>query len=431
MKNLVIVILVIILVVSVDYAQQNSSYVETGVFNRKSVTIFPLTSKQCTRYYNEIFSATAGIERSSRYDYNFVSLQKIKNFQKEFENTNGTLDDSKLKIILLNSGVLDEIVKSSANLDSLQNRYERNQKRIVTSASRDLKIKKPTVNETITLINGTFIGITLLESVIRDRESATANGRLLWAKLDVSKVKNWDAKTNLPAIDEIQVNIVKNESDKKYGSDIREKDGKIISSAEINAINKFAPRIGDLALTMDEFKLRGTIQDISDGIRMDVGKRENAYLDQGYKLYELRENEKGEKYTKYMGFVRLSSVADNTKKIDALSSAYSIIGSYEPGYTIVSHDQSFDLLIRFYTKDILVPKLIGNIFNSFSFEYDNDITKTYNIEAAAIYNIARTSNIRQFFIGISGALGFTSETTFRTSQVFLNNLEIGKPLFLV
>jgi len=55
-----------------------------------------------------------------------------------------------------------------------------------------------------------------------------------------------------------------------------------------------------------------------------------------------------EKKTKYIGFVRLNEIADNNIKIDSLSKSYVVIpGKFEPGVIAVSHDQFFDLYLRF------------------------------------------------------------------------------------
>jgi hypothetical protein len=396
-----LVIATVLLLASFLHAQ---SY-QSAVFNRKSITILPATSSKSESYYSTVKSQMRNIESSSRFDYNKISSQSQDAFENKISKNDKVFSNEyDLKSILAESGVLQEIIRSTSNLDTIQSRHNRSLKRLHTSAAEQQKINKPTIKELMTLLNGTFIGVVRLDSIKGTRSNSDAYGSLVWLKLDFNNVTNWD--NDVPSYDQVKVKIVRQEQVKQSGSESKTESGAVIT-AEQNAIATLNDKIMKLAMDMEEFKLRATVQDITSGIRMDIGKREDVYLDQGYKLYEQRMDQNNQVYSKYMGFVRIAEVGDNTTKIDALSNAYKILGSYDQGYTAVSHDQLFDLVIRPSYQLVSIPKEVGSIVGT---PFSSDATTAYNIEAAALYNMAKAFNTRQLFVGLAVKASFYNIT---------------------
>src|SRR3990172_3778895 len=105
----------------------------------------------------------------------------------------------------LTGKALPEIIEATGNLENIQKRYEKSQKRIVTTAKGEMKINKPTQDEMLTLMNGTYIGVVLLDSIINKWDYSVAYGTFYWAKLNVPDVKEWNPITNLPDIDRIGI----------------------------------------------------------------------------------------------------------------------------------------------------------------------------------------------------------------------------------
>lgn len=431
MKKYFIILLAVVTFTTSSYSQTPSmadevkSPVSTGKFDRKSVTIVPLTINSYSNYYNDMVSASMMMPWQGRFDYNYIPKELLNNAQSAFSSVSLNLvnyDDAKniksIENIIRNTKILDKIIQCSGNIDSLSARIERSKKRIVTSSTETMKITQPSVEEMMLLMNGTFIGIPVLVSADITNNIGHANGQIYWFRVDLSNVKNWDAKTFLPSsMDEIELipyfkkaealtvtKTVSGSMDKMFSQDDGESSAETSLQLDVRASRNLVRQSVLDILNKDEFKVRGTIQDVTDGIRVDIGKREGVYMDQGYKVYELRLNEDNKLVSEEVGFSRIDDVADNTVKYDALSNIYPIIGSYEQGYTITSHDQLFDVSIHPSYKTISIPKEFSRIVGPDLFT--EDATASYNVGISALYNTARFTNINQLFLGGSFLIGY-------------------------
>jgi hypothetical protein len=422
MKNLYLLLLFVLAFSILSFSQQSDTKVESGVFTRKSITIVPVSTGNVSNYSQDMIAASYDIPYSPRYDYNTVDQSHLEEMQRlfngitlDYKNLNSMENCEKLREALVQSGVFQQVIASMGNIDSLNARFQRNQKRIITSASSQMKIEAPTIEQMKTLMNGCFIGIPILESVTPNSDNYIAEGDLIWIRLDVSNVKNWDLTTHLPDYNEIECSIVKTEHGKVVVSPKSDKTSSLSTLFDDEPVNEYTLKIDSrsarqftrsilkLALTMDEFKLRGTVQDVTDGIRIDLGKREDVYVDQGYKVYELRMDENNNKKSVYTGFMRIDKVGDNVTNEDALSSGYPILGHFEQGFIAKSHDQSFDLVVTPTYRLVSIPASSGLV--------SSDINSSPGVTVSALYNTSKLTNMTQLFIGVYYGMGFLSASS--------------------
>lgn len=181
-------------------------------------------------------------------------------------------------------------------------------------------------------------------------------------------------------------------------------------SADQRAVKGLPEQIIKVAYTMEDFKIRGVVQTVDPDYTIDVGKKEDAYVDQGYKIYETRLGADKKPYSVYTGFIRVDKVGNNVNNIED-SRAYSIIASgIEQGHVAVSHDQGLDFYIRPSYKTVNIPKEIGRLVYSSNL-YNEDVNSSINIDAGLYFNLAKVTNVPQLFIGINASFGFPNATS--------------------
>jgi len=403
--------------------------IESGKFDRRSVTIIPLAKSDIADIYaSEMIDAAIGMNQSPRFDLNIISKDKMNKAILLFKKSNFNFDkmDSKDNVevligVLKESGCLSDIVDSMSNISTLVERIRKSKKRINTSALEQMGINAPTVGEMKILFNGTYIGIPVLKTIEGGQSEAKAEGYIYWLKINVDEVSDWNGTT--PNVEQLKITLAKSGESKqsvktetKVGlfdlpdfSSALEWDAELEKEKELpiknRAVRKFVKSSQKLALDMDDFRIRGTIQDVNDGIRVDVGLIDGAYLDQGYKVYELQIDENNKISSKYIGFGRLSKVANNIEKFDALSNMYSIIGSYEQGHIISSWDRGFDIKIQPFYRIVNIPKGFNRLIGFANSIYDKDVSGTLGAEVSIFYNLARIIKITQFFGGVTFSVG--------------------------
>jgi len=415
----------------------------SGKFERKSLTILPVTLSQTSRYSDELLKGVLNLPQTSRFDYNNISPKYLKVFESEFRKSGFDPKDpmgEKSKVAITNAiinSALEPIVKIVCNQDSIDDRFKRQQKRVVTSAASSGKISTTGEQDALLLINGAFIPVIVLYNVENKENSATATGTVYWYRIDASQVK-WDTiiqengsiyptnfkdvKVNFVSANNLtSVGIVRKKDEKEDKSaagkllgtatkDIEEspKDAKL--SADQRAVKGLPEQIIKVAYTMEDFKIRGVVQTVDPDYTIDVGKKEDAYVDQGYKIYETRLGADKKPYSVYTGFIRVDKVGNNVNNVED-SRAYSIIASgIEQGHVAVSHDQGLDFYIRPSYKTVNIPKEIGRLVYSSNL-YNEDVNSSINIDAGLYFNLAKVTNVPQLFIGINASFGFPNATS--------------------
>jgi hypothetical protein len=410
----------------------------SGKFERKSLTILPVTLSQTSGYSDELLKGVLTLPQTSRFDYNNISTKSIKDFESEFrkagydpKDPTGEKSIEAVKKAIINSA-LEPVVKIVCNQDSIDSRFKRQQKRVVTSAASNEKIATTSESDAILLINGAFIPVVVLYNVESKDNSATATGTVYWYRIDASNV-TWDLSTGFPKdFKEVKVNFVSSNNLTNVGI-VRKKDdkadnsaaGKLLGSAskaveespedaklsaDQKAVKGLPGQIIKVAYTMEDFKIRGVVQSVDPDYTIDVGKKEDAYMDQGYKIYETRLGNDKKPYSVYTGFIRVDKIGNNVDNIED-SRAFSIIASgIEQGHVAVSHDQGLDVFVRPAFRTVFIPKEIGNIFTNGGNMFEEDVTSSINLELGAYYNMAKITNVSQLFLGVTAAFGIPNGT---------------------
>jgi hypothetical protein len=421
----------------------------SGKFERKSLTILPVTLSQTSRYSDELLKGVLTLPQTSRFDYNNISTKSIKDFESEFRKAGydpidptGAKSIEAIKKSIINSA-LEPVVKIVCNQDSIDDRFKRQQKRVVTSAASSGKISTTSDKDAMILINGSFIPVVVVNSVETKDNTATANGTVFWFRIDASEV-TWDfdnqqknggslfptnfkdVKINFVGSNVISnVGIVRKKDDKEDKSAagkllgaaskaIEESPEDAKLSADQKAVKGLPGQIIKVAYTMEDFKIRGVVQSVDPDYTIDAGKKEDAYMDQGYKIYETRLGNDKKPYSVYTGFIRVDKIGNNVDNIED-SRAYSIIASgIEQGHVAVSHDQGLDVFVRPAYRTVFIPKEIGNIFSPAGIYagdmFEEDITNSINIELGAYFNMAKVTNVPQLFLGITAGFGIPNGT---------------------
>jgi len=417
----------------------------SGKFERKSLTILPVTLSQTSRYSDELLKGVLNLPQTSRFDYNNISAKFLKDFESEFRKSGfdpkdpmGDKSKEAITKAIINSA-LEPVVKIVCNQDSIDDRFKRQQKRVVTSAASSGKISTTSDKDAMILINGSFIPVVVVNSVETKDNTATANGTVYWFRIDASGV-TWDfenlqknggsllptnfkdVKVNFVSANNLtSVGVVKKKDDKADNSAagkllgaaskaIEESPEDAKLSADQKAVKKLPEQIIKVAYSMDEFKIRGVVQTVDPDYTIDVGKKEDAYMDQGYKIYETRLGADKKPYSVYTGFIRVDKVGNNVNNIED-SRAYSIIASgIEQGHVAISHDQGLDFYIRPSYKTINIPKETGRLVYSSNL-YNEDVNSSINIDAGLYFNMAKITNVPQLFMGINASFGFPNATS--------------------
>lgn len=472
----VIVLSIIVLFTSVmtskaEEAKGEVKQLMSGKFERKSLTILPVTLPTTSSYSDELLKGVLNLPQTSRFDYNNIGAKYLKDFESEFRKSGfdpkdpmGDKSKEAITKAIINSA-LEPVVKIVCNQDSIDDRFKRQQKRVVTSAASSGKISTTSDKDAMILINGSFIPVVVVNSVETKDNTATANGTVFWYRIDASEV-SWDldnqqknggsvlptnfkdVKVNFVGSNPISnVGIVRKKEDKEDKSaagkllgaaskTIEESSEDAKLSADQKAVKGLPGQIIKVAYTMEEFKIRGVVQTVDPNYTIDVGKKEDAYVDQGYKIYETRLGADKKPYSVYTGFIRVDKIGNNDKNFED-SRAYSIIASgIEQGHVAVSHDQGPDFYIRPTFRTLSIPKEIGNIFGTFVGDmYTEDVTSSINIEGGILVNMAKFTNIPQLFLGLNASFGIpnaTATNAFKntTQSSFQADLSVLKKLWI-
>lgn len=393
---------------------KKSNASESGLFARKSITLVPLAVNDADYRFllekTEVGLRTAG----ARFDYNYVSADALGKAQTIFTSQRffaDSLDKDEniqaLTAAVRQSGVLERIIAQAGNLDSLNARNNRMKRRITTGSAQSRGIEGISAKEIFSLVNGAFVGFPILTRVgasAQDRDIVNAKGFIYWMQLEVPPLAVW-GNNDLPPWEKVTLIPIKQR--RAMGGAVRTAK-ETENTLKTEALTMFVKEIFDLAASVPELKPRATLQQVSDGIRLDVGSREAVYLDQGYDVFETQMGLDGTLSSVRKGFVRIGEVANNEQKMDALSTAYpTAFGSLDVGMSAVAHDQFVDIVLRPSYRTLLIPQAsINNLFRANL--VSASATSSYNLNASLLFNMARAFGIPQFFLGIDGGVGLVN-----------------------
>ncbi len=388
-----------------------SGRLESGLFARKSITLVPLAVNDGD-YGFLVEKTDAGLRTAgARFDYNYVSADALRKAQTIFTGQRffaDSLDKEEniqaLTAAVRQSGVLERIITQAGNLDSLNARNSRMKRRITTGSAQSRGIEGISAKEIFGLVNGAFIGVPILTRIgasAQDRDIVSAKGFIYWMQLDVPSLAAW-GNNDLPPWE--KVNLIPIKQRRAMGGSTRTAK-ETENALKTEALAMFVQEIFDLAASVPELKPRATLQQVSDGIRLDVGSREGVYLDQGYDVFETQMGLDGTLSSVRKGFVRIGEIANNEQKMDALSAAYpTTFGSLDVGMSAVARDQFIDIVLRPSYRTLLIPQAsVNSLFGANLISAS--ASSSYNLNASLLFNMARAFGIPQFFLGIDGGIG--------------------------
>ena len=405
-------------------------------FYRKSITIVPIAVGGSSGYEDTFIKSVNNLEINKRYDYNYLDKNKIKSLSTKLNKINFTIDSAETKNLIseikknIKETILMDILISATNIDSLNSRFERSQKNSGVSASSKEKISTFTIEDAYKFYNGTYISLPILHKEERNETEKSLNtlASLYWFRVNIDSVSNWDGF--MPNIDQVNLDLLEYDNisglfvASKYNTSEKDPDSKL--SPIERSLKKLSENILISSYTIDDFKLRGVIQDVTPQITLDLGNREDVKLDDGFVIYENKIDNESKVYSEYVGFGRVEKVGDNNANIENRSTLNSIIGSYEEGNTAVSHFQLLDVVAKVEYRMVNIPQNIGYIFE-FAQLVDkpilkDDATSSINLGLGFYYNTAPLSNISQLFAGLNFSFGIplVEQNTFSSSDFSLN-----------
>ncbi|MCX6640977.1 MAG: hypothetical protein NTW14_10955 [bacterium] len=188
--------------------------------------------------------------------------------------------------------------------------------------------------------------------------------------------------------------------------------GKSLSGEEYafyTAAEALAKNLKVATQEIQEFRLTNPITNTGAGwVEFGMGKKEGLGVDDKYIVAEFIEKPDGSMLQKKLGMVRISRVADNRDKPANSRARVLIGGRYERGQLALEHprlpiDLSFRLVYLPFTVKNATYESNGQTLNWF----DDDIkTNFYGGQLWFNYNLARSTNISQFYFALFGEAGY-------------------------
>lgn len=388
-------------------------------FYRKSITIVPIAVGGSSNYEDTFIKSVNNLEINKRYDYNYLDKNKIKSLSTKLNKINFTIDSAETKNLIseikkyIKETILSDILNSATNIDSLNNRFERSQKNNGVSASSKEKISTFTIEDAYKFYNGTYISLPILhkEEIDGKDKSLKTLASLYWFRVNIDSVSNWDGY--MPNIEQVNLDLIEYDNisglfvETKLNTSDNDPDSKL--SPIERSLKELSANILISSYTIDDFKLRGVIQNVTPIITLDLGNREDVKLDDAFLIYENKIDKENKTFSEYVGFGRVEKVGDNNANVENRSTLYPIIGSYDQGFTAVSHSQIIDIVANIGYGLINIPQTVGSGLPIKGLGdgpiFKDDVSSALNLGLGFYYNTAPLSNISQLFAGINVSIG--------------------------
>ncbi len=228
---------------------------------------------------------------------------------------------------------LVKILDLNKEIKALQLVSEADRNRFISDKAKTLGIDAEKLEK---VMNSGYIAIPFISKFTSKRDTIEVFE-------DKKKVRVPGIRVNLEGgLAFFRVNFVNNEYSVKLAYEVKDNGSGFaakgitspIDSASVEAINKVV--LSFSVAVKEIFKLSAPI--ISAGFNsvwFDLGKREGIYVDDGFDVFEFVETSDGRMEPRNVGFVRVTEVADNTRRRNA-SKAQIIIGSMFGSERIVS-----------------------------------------------------------------------------------------------
>jgi hypothetical protein len=421
---------------STDSLSAQQSKLESGKFDRRSITLIAVTGNSTASYQDAYMFAAANSVAESRYDVNNATQESLKGLAGAI-NANASLinNDSMLIDAIRNSRLLSEVIQTTSNTDSLEARIARQKQRKDVSAKANENISGVTGAQMTTLINGTHLVVVSLDSTKKSAKDLTFYGTVVVVACNADTVSNW-IEGRYPDPKQLGLSVIGRKSIQANDADLEgslsalnnsvsnfgNKDAQAAPKKPANetASNNLITKAFDYLSGLDAFKVRAMVQNYDNGI--DAGNREGVYTDMGFKVYETRLDSKGKPYSEYIGFGRANSIGDNKADYNNYSTIYPKIGSFDQGMIAVAHEQGIVLSLQPYYRTVTVAREIPAIFGNDP--WGTDANSAFGLLINAHYNLAPLTKIPQLYAGINVGFSWVNAPTAISTT---NNWTISPP----
>jgi len=419
-----------------DTRQTDNSKLESGRFDRRSITMIPVVSKNASMHSDVFGQAVSKSVSEARYDVNNVSSENLGALATSISVNSATINnDSLLVHAIRTSKLLTAVMQATSNTDSLEARIARQKQRKDVSAKANENISGVTGAQMMTLINGTHLVVVSLDSTKNSAKDLTFYGTVVVVACNADTVSNWiDGK--YPDPKQLGLTVIGRKSIQANDADLEgslsalnnsvsnfgNKDAQAAPKKPANetASNNLITKAFDYLSGLDAFKVRAMVQNYDNGI--DAGNREGVYTDMGFKVYETRLDSKGKPYSEYIGFGRANSIGDNKADYNNYSTIYPKIGSFDQGMIAVAHEQGIVLSLQPYYRTVTVAREIPAIFGNDP--WGTDANSAFGLLINAHYNLAPLTKISQLYAGINVGFSWVNAPTAVSTT---NNWTISPP----
>ncbi len=371
------------------YQRKSISYVDAVLPIGRNVRLTPEQERFLLR-------AVKSEVEMSRFDYNPLPEKIVDSFKRELK-VRGVSDLEGVSEVM-NQVLVPEILRivdmqKEIRAQGLVSEAERHS--FVVEKAKETGI---TAEDLEAVMNAAYIYLPVVSKVEIERNkkknsaSASIEGGIIWFQ-----VKTEGDRTAVEL-------LVKKPAS---GSGFAKLDGKFsfegrkLNGAQyafVTAAKTFARNLKVATQEIPEFQLTNPLTDTGPGwVKFPMGKKEGLGVDDKFIIAEFYEEPDGSLTRKELGMVRVSKVADNREKRADSKARVVIGGGYERGMLALEHPRlPIDLSVRFAALPVAMNIPV------------TDENYTGNIYAGQLwfqYNLARSTQISQFFVSLYGEFG--------------------------
>ncbi|MCF7825662.1 MAG: porin family protein [Candidatus Marinimicrobia bacterium] len=395
MQKLIMATLLILLVISTSFAQQDE-------YTRKSITfldaVILASSSSRDMSTRQVDYTASGVKRMvqlERFDYNPIpsNSRLMSDFSYQVRKSSDLSMDALAGI--LNKTFVAEIVKIMD--ENAENRAsmlvdETARMSFVATKAKDLGITAENLEKVfnsgyiyLPFING-FSESTQaekVEDVMWYESQVSISGGILWFKIDYD-----DGHTSIRPL------LERATSSTGFAKKKNAKDAEW--SAFTMAADNYARNLEVATKDIEDFKLKTQVMEVAGAhIGFNMGRKEGVHVDDRFLLGETMMDSDGQLSFKKDGFARVKSVGNNRDNPGAMSYGYGVIvGDWAPGMS----------LIEYPTLPLDIYGMLGLIPLSTD-ETGFDLSSQFALGVEMAYNLSQIVNSSHWYLTGGAALG--------------------------
>jgi hypothetical protein len=393
----------IILTISGSLFAQNRGYERKSVTSIGSVLYKKNPSKEVSDIVINRLKAHLEVPR---FDYNAVSISSVNKFAMAARKTKFSPTEIALE---LEKTFIPEITKALNEAAAIRAKESLKEEDIAAKISGRLKDSALESEDIAKVMNSAYLYLPVVteydEKTEKSSLQSSIKGYVLWYKVTYDARGAFTGISTVSDTSEVSEGSGSGTISEKYSLKRRKVAGK--EYARVIAINTWAKNLAVVMKDIPDFRLSADIKSVNGPlVEAALGKKEGIVLDDGFDLVENYQNEEGEVELKNIGFFRVSEVRDNTGSINANSSFIQYFGtSPQRGMIIMERPRlGIDLTVRpaYFGADIL-REATGN--ERIGYIFKDDAKSGYGVDAIFSMNLAKLTNISQFFANVDVRLG--------------------------